>query len=77
MEVYCNTCCEKKPMKRIRKPKNTRYFVPLFLVLMIVSALLLKSWPLTLLSLIVSLILAVFGKNYWECESCGELTERI
>jgi len=77
MEDYCHTCGGKKPMKRIRRPKNDRLLALIFLALMIVSAIWIKSWTLTLLFLVLALIMVFIGKNYWECEVCGELTERV
>jgi len=77
MEVYCNSCQNKMPMGRIRKPKAGRLIALLFLLMAIVSLFAIKSWAMTLSCLVLALILAIVGTNYWECESCGGLTERL
>ena len=77
MEVYCNACGEKKPMRRIRKPKFGRLFALLIVLGAILTVFETGSWTLFAILLAVGLILACVGKNYWECKTCGALTERI
>ncbi len=76
MDVYCHSCEQKKPMRRIRKPKYGRHASLLIAILAGISLLTTGSWFPTVIFLVLALILASIGKKYWECTSCGTLTKR-
>ena len=76
MDVYCDRCEDRMPMKRVRRPKAGRLLAVVFLLMTIVSLLVIKSWVLGVICLLLSLVLYIAGTNYWECETCGGLTER-
>jgi len=64
-------------MRRIRKPRNGRWFAILFFLLFIISAVTSDLWSVPVLFLILALVLVFYGRNFWECEACGQLTERV
>lgn len=76
MEVYCDRCEDRMPMKRVRRPKSGRLLAGVLLLVTIVSLLAIKSWILGVICLALALVLYLGGTNYWECETCGGLTER-
>jgi hypothetical protein len=76
MDLYCQSCDDRKPMRAIRRP---RYGRPAALVLVLaaaVAAAVHLFWPFGPIGLAAALALAFFGRNYWECEACGTLTNR-
>jgi hypothetical protein len=64
-------------MRRIRKPKHGRLASLLIGLLAVISLLVTDSWLPSIILLVIALILASIGKNYWECTTCGTLTERV
>jgi len=64
-------------MKRIRKPKYGRILALLLAILAVLSYFTTGSWLLTGIFSLLALILVSIGKKYWECTSCGTLTERV
>ncbi len=76
MEVYCDRCEDRMPMKRVRRPKTGRLLAFAFLLMTVVSLLVIESWILGVICLGLALVLYMAGTNYWECETCGGLTER-
>jgi hypothetical protein len=63
-------------MRRIRKPKNRRSVSLLLILLTAITSAAGYFLPYGLLSLLLAIVLAVYGKNFWECEICGALTAR-